>query len=207
LDTHFDQSTIHEYNNGVKCLKSTIYDVAIDRYNSLINLHEPFEECVFVEVFNRSTINTFVDVGAAWGYYSFLCKLHNPTCKVWAFDPDQEMCDNIKKNEPLNIIGEPNIEAHNEAISESATTLKSVIESLGVIDLIKIDIQGEGTSALLSAEERIVDIKNVILGTHGVEHDYCKNILEMSGFDIKLSLRANEIPIQPDGIIWADRKE
>lgn len=207
MDTHIDESILHQYNNGIKCLKSTIYDVAIDRYNNLINLHEPFEECVFVEVFNRSKINTFVDVGAAWGYYSFLCKIHNPECKVFAFDPDQEMCENIRQNEEFNVTGDSSIEVFNEAISESGMTLKSVIETLGSIDLIKIDIQGEGTSALLSAENKIVDIKNVILGTHGVEHDYCKNILEMSGFNIKLSLRANEIPIQPDGIIWAERKE
>ena len=73
------------------------------------------------------------------------------------------------------------------------------------IDLIKIDIQGAGTVALESAGVDIIKIKNIILGTHDSEHNDCLELLKRHGFEIKLNLEANEIPIQPDGLLWASR--
>ena len=70
-------------------------------------------------------------------------------------------------------------------------------------DLITIDIQGAGTEALKSSEGDIIKIKNVILGTHAYEHKDCLELLMRHGFEIKLNLKANEIPIQPDGLLWA----
>ena len=60
--------------------------------------------------------------------------------------------------------------------------------------------------ALESAGQEIANIRNVILGTHDEEHDECLALFKDAGFEIKLNFRANEIPIQPDGIIWAHRK-
>ena len=54
-------------------------------------------------------------------------------------------------------------------------------------DLIKIDVQGEGTLVLKSAGEDIIKIKNIILGTHGKEHNQCLDLLKRYGFKIKLN--------------------
>lgn len=62
-----------------------------------------------------------------------------------------------------------------------------------------------GTTALESAGKDIVKIKNVILGTHGREHDNCCKILKDYKFDIRLNLKAHQVPIQPDGLIWATK--
>ena len=191
---------IHTYNNGVKCYRNTIYPQALARYEEYINLHEPFEDTVFEHTIKNCDIKTFVDVGSAWGYYSIYAKKLDKDINVIGFDPNKKMIENAYANAKLNDITD--IEFRNGKIPNDFK-LSSVLNEVEQIDLIKIDIQGAGTSALKSAGEDIVKIKNIILGTHGEEHDECLALLKQHGFKIKLSLRANEIPIQPDGLLWA----
>ena len=73
---------IHKYNNGIQCFKDTIYEVALERYDTSINLHEPFEETVFDHILKNSEIKTFVDIGSAWGYYSLKAKFFDRSIKV-----------------------------------------------------------------------------------------------------------------------------
>jgi len=194
---------IHTYNNGIKCYRDTIYPIALSRYKEYINLHEPFEETVFEHVIKNSDIKTFIDVGSAWGYYSILAKKLNKDINVIAFDPSEKMIKAAYENAKLNDIID--IEFRNGKIPNDFK-LSNIINEVEQIDFIKIDIQGAGTQALASAGSEIVKIQNLILGTHGKEHDDCLALLKQHGFEIKLSLTANQIPIQPDGLLWATYK-
>jgi len=189
---------IHTYNNGIKCYENSIFPVALERYRKYINLHEPFEEVVFEHVIKNCDINTFVDVGAAWGYYSLLAKKFNKDINVIGFDPSRTIL--AYKNAELN--GITNIQFRDMSIPRDIK-LSGVIDEVSQIDLIKIDIQGAGTAALESAGDDIIRIKNIILGTHGREHTDCLDLLKQYDFEIKLNLTKGEIPIQPDGLIWA----
>ena len=46
-------------------------------------------------------------------------------------------------------------------------------------------------------------MKNLIIGTHGKEHNDCSELLSKYGFKIKMSATSSEIPIQSDGLLWA----
>ena len=192
---------IYTYNNGIKCHSSSIFEVAKERYKKFINLHEPFEEMIFDHIFINKNIRTFIDIGSAWGYYSLLAKKRNPATSVIAFDSDADMVEAGRANMRLNVM--EGIDFRLNRVG-SDKKLEDLINEVGTIDLIKIDIQGAGTKALKSAYEKIVEIKNVILGSHGTEHDDCLALLQKNKFKIKLNLRGEEVPIQPDGIIWAE---
>lgn len=189
---------IHTYNNGIKCYKDTIYTKALSRYEKYINLHEPFEDTVFDHIIKNCNIKTFVDVGSAWGYYSIYTKQLDKDIKVIGFDPVKKMIENARANARLNDITD--IEFRHGAIPDDFQ-LVNIVNEFKEIDLIKIDIQGAGTKALESAKLEIKNIKNIILGTHGKEHDECLELLKKHGFKIKLSSKS--IPIQPDGLLWA----
>lgn len=194
---------IHTYNNGIKCHRGTIGAPALARYEKYINLHEPFEDTAFDHILKNYDIKTFIDVGSAWGYYSIFAKKFNNDITTIGFDPHPGMIKYAYENAKLNDIND--IEFRRASIPQGVK-LSEVIAEVKQIDLIKIDIQGAGTNALKSAGEDIVKIKNVILGTHpGGEHPDCLSLLKQYGFTIKLNLTASEIPIQPDGVIWATR--
>ena len=193
---------IHKYNNGIQCFKDTIYEVALERYYSSINLHEPFEETVFDHILKNSEIRTFVDIGSAWGYYSLKAKFFDRTIKVLGIDGDQNMVTYARANALLNDISD--IDFRYGVIPKHISLFDIILET-EKIDLIKIDIQGDATDALKSANGSIAKVKNIIVGTHGGEHDDCLKLLLEHGFQLKLNLTSDEIPIQPDGLLWAFR--
>ncbi len=195
-------NNIHTYNNGIKFYRNTIYPAALDRYEKYVNLHEPFEDTVFEHIIKNCDIKTFVDVGSAWGYYSLLAKKLNKDINVIGFDPEEEMIKNAHRNAELNDITD--IEFKNGGIPNDFK-LTDVISEVRQIDLIKIDIQGAGTRALESAGSDIVKIKNVIIGTHHRtgEPEGCRSLLENNGFKIRLNINPTNIPLQPDGLLWA----
>jgi len=193
---------VHTYNNGVSCCQESITPAALDRYNKYINLHEPFEEMVFDHILKNFDVSTFIDVGSAWGYYSILVKKKIQKARVIGFDPNTKMIENAYNNAKLNDIGP--VEFREGGVPDRYR-LFSIIDEVGDIDLLKIDIQGRADKALNSAENNISRIKNIIVGTHGKEHDICINIFKKHNFKIKMNYRADEIPIQPDGLIWVTR--
>ncbi len=193
---------IHKYNNGIQCFKDTIYEAALERYYTSINLHEPFEETVFDHILKNSEIRTFVDIGSAWGYYSLKAKFFDQTIKVLGIDGDQNMVKYAHANALLNDISD--IDFRYAVIPKNISLLDIILET-EKIDLIKIDIQGDATDALRSANGSIAKINNIIVGTHGSEHDDCIKLLLEHGFQLKLNLTSDEIPIQPDGLLWAFR--
>jgi ribosomal protein L11 methylase PrmA len=195
---------IHTYNNGIKCYRDTIYPQALARYEKYINLHEPFEDTIFEHIIKNNEIKTFVDIGSAWGYYSILAKKLNKNITVVGFDPEKRMIENAYKNMKLNHI--EGILFRNAAIPVD-TKLFDIIKYRHQIDLLKIDIQGRAFSALDSAGKNITKIKNIIIGIHDdKERNSCSSLLKKHGFKINLNLKPQQIPVQPDGLLWAAKK-
>jgi FkbM family methyltransferase len=74
-----------------------------DRMQSVIYLmrcHEPETEVVFKEI--AKTTNTFIDVGANIGYFSFLVKQMSPQAQIHSFEPLPKNIESYKKNRELN---------------------------------------------------------------------------------------------------------
>lgn len=199
---------IHTYANGLKCLKESINPAALKRYGK-INLHEPYEEEIFLKILPE--VKTYVNLGAAWGYYSLLAKKIDPSIDVYAFEPKKYRVEYIGENSALNDIS--GIKVFNYKVGDKDTddckTLNSFVEEIlkKDIDLLSMDIQGAGTLALIGANRIMYRVRHVLIGTHGVEHDRCTKLLTDYGFDIKLSKRAHEIAHQPDGLLWAYKDE
>ena len=211
---------IHTYDNGLKCFEADIFLGALRRYAIGPNIHEPVEEEVFNHILTNETIDSFIDIGSAWGYYSLLAKRNNQEMKVMAFDPDKKMCESVLRGMELNSISD--ISIRNEYISnrhentyacagiksidsnKGPIDLDSVIDEFGEVGLIKIDIQGLAGLALESGKNNINKVKHVLIGTHGTsEENKCIHILKNNGFDIVINIPGNHMPIQPDGLIWA----
>ena len=195
---------IHIYNNGVKCYKASIFEQALQRYK-LLNIHEPLEESVFNHIFCSDDIKTFFDVGSAWGYYSLLARKYSTKVKVYAFDGQEKACQDCRANIELNQTS--GITVFQRCISfEDLPLNEALISTNGIVDLIKIDIQGEAVKALESAGEEIASFRNVLVGTHEyggkTEHQDCLHLLKKNNFKIKINLRPADTPLQPDGIIW-----
>ena len=214
---------IFEYANGIKCYRADIFNTALTRYTQTgIKLHEPIEEEVFNHICSKDTINSFIDIGSAWGYYAFLAKQHNPEMKIITFDPDKNMCESVKRGMKLNSVND--IDIRNEYISNRKentyscagvkqidkdkhnTSLEDVINEFEEVDLVKIDIQGLGGLAMASGLDVIHKVNHFIIGTHGLsESNPCLEMLKAKGFEIVINL--NSVPLQPDGLIWARSKK
>lgn len=196
---------IHEHNNGVLIYKNSLYTKGqLERYK-IINLHEPFEDCVFDHIFKNSEVTDFIDIGSAWGYYTILAKKKNPNVNILSVDTNKKIAEKFFKNLKLNNI-ESGIELVNKSIPDEFN-LNEYIKGKKKISLIKIDIQGYAFGILDSIKDSISQVEEIIIGTHSImkEHDTCENFLKDHGFEIKLSLRGKEIPIQPDGLLWGRR--
>jgi len=198
---------IHVYNNGLRCYKEYIFPGALERYGKYINLHEPFEETIFNEILLNQRIHVYLNVGAAWGYYSLLAKKINPNIEIHAFEPDTNLAEAIRENMLLNKIR--NVHIHDKFVSgindAKNITLNKFISDLNKeIGLISMDIQGSAAKAFLNANEQFGKIRNILLGTHGKEHKRCLKIFKKYGF--KIRYEGKKIPMQPDGIIWAEQR-
>jgi len=51
---------------------------------------------------NTKGVNTFIDIGAHYGFFDVLVGLSNPKCKILAFEPVPEKCELLRKNLELN---------------------------------------------------------------------------------------------------------
>jgi FkbM family methyltransferase len=81
--------------------------------------HEPESSRLLRFFFERS--DTFVDVGAHYGFYSVLAALWNPQLQVVAFEPMLPIWEGLKRNVALNHL-ERNIVCENLALSSRSGT-------------------------------------------------------------------------------------
>lgn len=197
----------HTYNNGLTFNVPETFYGAISRAKKYVNLHEPFEESVFDHILKNTKINHFIDVGSAWGYYSILVKKISPNTNVIGIEPRPELIEIAKTNQQLNEVGE--ISFVHGSVSRQPHTVKLVnlIKNYKQVELIKIDIDGGARKALMTAHDAIFKFKNIVIGTHGLEHKNCLKFLCQKGFIIKMDYTSEEIPLQPDGLIWATHED
>ena len=222
---------IHTFDNGVKIHRDHLLDVQIERYKQ-INLHEPEEERwieKLVEAIGKgSEGGVFMDIGAAVGYYCFLVHLLDPTITLHAFEPMETNRERLAQNATLN--GVKAIHVHPEAVASRVgsanlagehyvarldprtpgvtvptTTIDAFQDSLGTpIDLVKIDIQGGETDALMGAGRCLRDrlVRNWIVGTHhGRIHQWCLEAFKHHG--LRVLFESQQVAHQPDGLIVA----
>jgi FkbM family methyltransferase len=168
----------------------------------------------------------FMDVGAAVGYYCFLVHLLDPTIELHAFEPmetnRQHLAQNAKLNgiESINVhpeavssrVGSANLagehyvarlDPRNPGVTVPTTTIDAFQESLGTpIDLVKIDIQGGETDALMGAVRSLRDrlVRNWIVGTHHPRiHQWCLDAFKHHG--LRVLFESQQVAHQPDGLI------
>ena len=73
---------IHVFDNGLKVYGAHLLQLQRERYLHH-NIHEAEEEGIFLELIDElETGSTFVNVGAAIGYYVILAKLQRPDLRV-----------------------------------------------------------------------------------------------------------------------------
>jgi len=199
----------HTYNNGITCCYDSIPKDALKRYK-VINLHEPLQETIFEEIFLQNKINVYLNIGSAWGYYPLLAKKFNPDVEVHAFDPWESRCVDFRKNMELNKV-EDGIFIHQKRVgnhnNDKCVTLNTFIKELDKdIDLISMDVEGAEIVALNNCDEQMHRIKTFLIGTHkGGKHMKCMEIMKRHGFRIRYEENRNQIAIQPDGLVWAEK--
>ena len=200
---------VFQYANGIQCYQDGIFDAALKRYKkNNIFLHEPKEEKIFIDIIESIKNNLYINVGAAWGYYCLLARRLNPNVEVYAFEPSKIYCNYIKENMQLNDLS--NIKIFNKGLCNQNTdrrmTLNKLFEQIeGRVGLISLDIQGKADTALRHGDKYLDRVDNILIGTHGKEHQRCMMLLRNHGFQIKCN--QPKVPQQPDGIIWGQAKD
>ncbi|MCC6138652.1 MAG: FkbM family methyltransferase, partial [Bdellovibrionaceae bacterium] len=80
-----------------------------------------------VDFLKKNKPQIVIDVGANFGYFSYLTKAHSPTTKVISFEADPFNFAWLQRN--LNLIGDKNLLAEPIAISNSRGTAKLMASS------------------------------------------------------------------------------
>jgi tRNA G37 N-methylase Trm5 len=136
-------------------------------------------------------IETAVDVGAAYGYYTLFFLLRTSAKKVFAFEPGQECQAELKQNLELNanpkiknlILRDKFVGREN---SGNYISLDSLLTEIKTPCLIKLDIEGAELDALRGASELLK--KNGvrwIIEVHSKElENQCTELLEKNNYRV-----------------------
>jgi len=197
------------------------------------NLHEPVEEEWLLTVLNECGRSNpvFLDVGAAVGYYSILVKKTWPGACVFAVEPLPEHIDALHHNTLLNDLPSDAITllsvavatedkpvflkrqsfgsglvsvADSDSIQVKGRRLRSLLQNIPPVDVLKMDIQGLELDVLDASRPTLKEhsIRNIIVGTHSKTiYASVKQLLEDEGYQILFSDPSPQF--QPDGLIVA----
>lgn len=94
--------SVHEFDNGVKVYEYHLLDIQKERY-ATNNVHEEDEEPVFLEMLSKiKEGGTYVNVGAAIGYYPLLAASTRSDLNIVVYEPlavhRKYFCENITLN-------------------------------------------------------------------------------------------------------------
>tara|TARA_E500000331_G_scaffold92240_1_gene88320 strand:+ start:357 stop:1073 length:717 start_codon:yes stop_codon:yes gene_type:complete len=96
---------IFRFDNSIAVPRKWLTRHQIKRYksNTLGILHEPEEEGYFLKSLNSlKESGAYVNIGAAWGYYSLLSKKTRPEIDVFAVEAHPKMCSRIMEGSMIN---------------------------------------------------------------------------------------------------------
>lgn len=96
---------IFRFDNSIAVPRKWLTRHQIKRYksNTLGILHEPEEEGHFLEALDSLTESgAYINIGAAWGYYSLLAKKTRPEIDVFAVEAHPKMCSRIMEGSMIN---------------------------------------------------------------------------------------------------------
>jgi len=164
----------------------------VDANTFLSSLDEIFSEEIYKFNTSDNVIN-IIDCGANIGLATIYFKMNYPAAKVIAFEPDPQIFKVMKNN--ILSFGFKDVDFRNEAISDSdglinfhtegghsgmivkesktndvvsvkATRLKSVMEQMGEITFLKLDIEGHEVNVLPDIAEQLKRVKYLFLEYH-----------------------------------------
>tara|TARA_B100000902_G_scaffold56541_1_gene63326 strand:- start:311 stop:1021 length:711 start_codon:yes stop_codon:yes gene_type:complete len=108
---------IFRFDNSIIVPRRWISRRQLKRYksNTLGILHEPEEEGPFLKALDSLTDSgAYINIGAAWGYYSLLAKKTRPEIDVFAVEAHPKMCSRIMEGSMIN--GVTGISVFNSAV-------------------------------------------------------------------------------------------
>jgi FkbM family methyltransferase len=111
-----------------------------------VDAYEPHTSRTLRFFFQR--VNSFVDVGANYGFYSLIAGLSNPKLRVIAFEPVPEICSALMKNVVENGL-QARIETHQVALSNCTGVGRFFLPASEAMDC-----ESTGTLAAGSWQER-----------------------------------------------------
>lgn len=118
-DRHVFDSGIHVFDSGIQVFDEYLLDVQRARY-AKCNVHEADEEALFLKLLEELPDSaTYVDVGAAIGYYVILSLRSRPDLRVHAFEPLPEFRRACQRHLHLNGI-EGRVSLHPEGVAARA---------------------------------------------------------------------------------------
>lgn len=186
------------------------------KYNGILHLRQStWDETIFKSVYieNEYQINNFenkivVDIGAHIGCFSLLAA-HKGSKKVYAYEPDAESFQILKRNVNGTCVNAFNMGVHDEddcglkmvyssdeqntggcqtivcaKSNVRAITLDTIIKKVGEIDLLKLDCEGAEYLAILNSK-RLKRVKAIFGEYHGPDFypfDDFKQKLDKEGF-------------------------
>ena len=108
---------IFRFDNSIIVPRKWLSRAQIKRYksNTLGILHEPEEEGYFLKALDSLAESAaYINIGAAWGYYSLLAKKRRPEIDVFAVEAHPKMCSRIMEGSMIN--GVTGISVFNSAV-------------------------------------------------------------------------------------------
>ena len=96
---------IFRFDNSIIVPRKWLSRAQIKRYksNTLGILHEPEEEGYFLKALDSlAESGAYINIGAAWGYYSLLAKKRRPEIDVFAVEAHPKMCSRIMEGSMIN---------------------------------------------------------------------------------------------------------
>ncbi len=151
---------IYTFANGIKIDRKHLLQIQCDRYQAPgnPNLHEPVEEDCFLSLFEKlpGGIATFMDIGAAVGYYSILVKRRFPQAAIHAIDALERHCQAFVETFALNELSMDGVTVHKSALADKEGTVQFLDQAYG--SMVLPDGQGSRFHArAISAEAHRLD--------------------------------------------------
>lgn len=138
--------------------------------------------------------NVAYDIGSAQGYYVLaFCKLIGSTGRVYAFEADNDLAEELKKTLRINKLQDQVriIKAYISNVDEGETLSIDEVtsnKSFPMPDIVKIDVEGAELKVLQGMEKVLVNASpRIILEVHSQElENECLKLLTRHGYQVRI---------------------